>query len=37
MEPKGAVPCSQQPATGPYTKPDESSSHLPTTFPDDSA
>jgi hypothetical protein len=27
MEPEGSLPCSQQPATGPYTVPDESSPH----------
>jgi hypothetical protein len=33
MEPEGSLPCSQQPATGPYTKPDESDPHPPTLFP----
>jgi len=32
MEPEGLLPCSQDPATGPYTEPDASSSHL-TLFP----
>jgi hypothetical protein len=27
MEPEGSLPCSQQPATGPYPKPDASSPH----------
>jgi hypothetical protein len=30
MEAERALPCSQQPATGPYPEPDESSPHLPT-------
>jgi hypothetical protein len=28
METEGSFPCSQQPATGPYPEPDESSPHL---------
>jgi hypothetical protein len=32
MEPEGLLPSSQQPATGPYSDPDESSPHLPTLF-----
>jgi len=30
MESEGSLQCSQQPAIGPYPKPDESSLHLPT-------
>jgi hypothetical protein len=30
METEGSLPCSQDPATGPYTEPDESNPHLPT-------
>jgi hypothetical protein len=33
MEPEGSLPWSQEPATGPYTEPDESIPHLPTIFP----
>jgi hypothetical protein len=33
MELEGSVPCSQDPATGPYAEPDESSPHLSTLFP----
>jgi hypothetical protein len=29
MEPEGSLPCTQQPATGPYPQPDESSPHIP--------
>jgi len=28
MEPEGSLPCSQDPATGPSSEPDESSPHL---------
>jgi hypothetical protein len=33
MEPEVSLPCSQQPATGPYPKPDETNSHPITLFP----
>jgi hypothetical protein len=33
MEPECSLPCSQQSATGPCLKPDESNPHLPTLFP----
>jgi hypothetical protein len=29
MEQEGSLPCSQEPSTGPYTKPDESSPNHP--------
>jgi hypothetical protein len=32
MEPEGSLSCEQQPATGPYPKPDEFSPQLPTLF-----
>jgi hypothetical protein len=32
MEPDGPLPCSQQPATGPYPEPDASNPHIPTLF-----
>jgi hypothetical protein len=35
MEPEGSLPCSQQPATGLYPKPDASIPHVPTLFPKD--
>jgi hypothetical protein len=33
METEGSLSCSQQPPTGPYLEPDESSSHFLTLFP----
>jgi hypothetical protein len=33
MKPKGSLLFSQEPATGPYPKPDASSPHLPTLYP----
>jgi hypothetical protein len=32
MESEGSLRCSQEPATGPYPEPDESSPQLPTLF-----
>jgi len=36
MEPEGSLPCSQEPATGPHSEPDESNPDPPTLFPEDS-
>jgi len=33
MEAEGSLPCSQQPATGPYSEPDEFGPHSVTLFP----
>jgi len=33
MESESSLPCSQEPATGPYPGPDASSSHFTTLFP----
>jgi len=35
MEPESSLPCSQVPATSPYTKPTPSSSHNPLPLPED--
>jgi len=35
MEPKGSLPCSQEPIIHPCPKPDVSSPYLPTLFPQD--
>jgi hypothetical protein len=35
MEPEGSLPCSQDPATGPYFEPDASSWHFPALFLED--
>jgi hypothetical protein len=32
MKSEGSLPCSHEPATGPYSEPDASSSHRPTYF-----
>jgi len=33
MKAEGSLPCSQQPATGPYPEPDTTKPHLPILFP----
>jgi hypothetical protein len=35
MEPEGSLPCSQEPATGPYTETDECSPYAHILFPYD--
>jgi len=35
MKPESSLQCSQKSATGPYSGPDRSKQHLPTTFPQD--
>jgi len=36
MEPEGSLPCSQEPTTGPYAEPDESSPYVLVLFFQDS-
>jgi hypothetical protein len=36
VEPEALLPCSQDPTTGPYSKPHVTSPHLPTLLPSDS-
>jgi len=35
MEPEGSLQCSQESTAGHYPKPDASTPHLPTPFPED--